>query len=177
MTETAQTLVTLISIGGILLQIDLLVLIALYLKDKNGKWIVWVRRHALKIAFAVALAGTLGSLVMSEIIGFPPCKLCWIQRAFLFPQVVILAAALFVHDRYVTLFAFALTVIGWLTAVYQVLSQATGISIAECTAVGGECSKVYFTEFGYITIPVLSLTIFSYLLIIYWIKGVKYVDA
>lgn len=177
MTEFAQHAITIISLGAILLQIDLVVLLVLYIKDKNGRWIAWAQKYALHIAFGVALAGTLGSLFMSEVIGFPPCKLCWIQRAFLFPQVAILAVALWMKDKSAIPYLFALNFVGWITALYQVISQATGISIAECTAEGGECAKVYFTEFGYITIPVLSLTIFTYLLVIYWIKGVRYVSA
>lgn len=177
MTEFAEHTITIVSFLAILLQIDLLILIILYFKDKNGKWILWLKKYALHIAFFVALGGTLGSLFMSDVIGFPPCKLCWIQRAFLFPQVVILGVGLWIKDNSAIPYLFVLSLIGGLTALYQVISQATGISIAECTAVGGECSKVYFTEFGYITIPVLSLTIFAYLSVVYWIKGVRYVNA
>lgn len=48
---------------------------------------------ALHLALGVALVATLGSLYLSEIANFPPCRLCWYQRIAMYALVPILAAA------------------------------------------------------------------------------------
>jgi thiol-disulfide isomerase/thioredoxin len=49
-----------------------------------------VRPQALALATAVALVATVGSLYLSEVAGFPPCRLCWFQRIAMYPLVVVL---------------------------------------------------------------------------------------
>jgi len=39
-----------------------------------------LNKLALKLAFLVSLAATSGSLFLSEIAHFEPCKFCWFQR-------------------------------------------------------------------------------------------------
>ena len=56
------------------------------------------RRYSLQFALFVAMSATLGSLFFSEIAKFTPCKLCWFQRIFMYPQVLILGIALFYKD-------------------------------------------------------------------------------
>ena len=49
--------------------------------------------QALALAAAAALVGTLGSLYLSEVANFPPCRLCWFQRVAMYPLVVVLGVA------------------------------------------------------------------------------------
>ena len=44
--------------------------------------------------WAVATAATLGALFFSEVMELPPCALCWYQRIFMFPLVLILPGLL-----------------------------------------------------------------------------------
>src|SRR4051794_3718163 len=53
---------------------------------------------ALLLAFAVALVCTLGSLYLSEVAHFVPCKLCWYQRIAMYPLVPILGLAALRQD-------------------------------------------------------------------------------
>src|SRR5689334_20347555 len=41
-----------------------------------------------------SLCASFGSLALSNIIGFPPCELCWFQRIAMYPQVLICLVAL-----------------------------------------------------------------------------------
>ena len=41
------------------------------------------------LAWLIATLATLGALFMSEIMGLAPCVLCWYQRIFMFPLVII----------------------------------------------------------------------------------------
>src|SRR5690625_1829649 len=50
--------------------------------------------NILLFIWTVALISLLGSLFYSEVMGYEPCKLCWIQRIFMYPLVVIYGYAL-----------------------------------------------------------------------------------
>ena len=59
----------------------------------------WARLHdevaggAVGLAWLVAAVAMSGSLYFSEVAGFTPCRLCWAQRACMYPLVVLLAVA------------------------------------------------------------------------------------
>lgn len=50
--------------------------------------------HILFTAWAISLIATSGSLYLSEIMKYEPCILCWYQRIFMYPLVIILAVAI-----------------------------------------------------------------------------------
>ncbi|MFO7577000.1 MAG: disulfide bond formation protein B [Pelovirga sp.] len=114
----------------------------------------------------VSLAVT-GSLFFSYVMGFAPCVLCWYQRIFLFPLVLVLAAGLFPFDRAVVKFALPLAVGGWLTALYHTLLYEGIIpeSIQPCSQ-GVSCTEEYIELFGFISIPMLSLMAFTTLIVL-----------
>jgi len=116
----------------------------------------------LFLTWFVASTSTLGSLFFSHVMEFAPCVLCWYQRIFLFPLVLILAAGLFPFDRRVVKFALPLAIAGWLTALYHNLLY-TGIipeSIQPCSQ-GVSCTEDYIELFGLLSIPMLSFLSFS----------------
>lgn len=138
-----------------------------------GRTVVkFISDYAIHLSFLVALGAVLGSLFYSEVIGFEACVLCWWQRVFLYPIVPILGIALWKKDRGVFRYAVPLALIAAVIGVYQVYSNFSGFSLLPCTAAEGACSKIYVKEFGYITIPVMSLTVSLYILLIAWAKKV-----
>ena len=126
----------------------------------------WIGRRAIGLAFFFSFGGLVGSLFFSEVAGFEPCVLCWVQRVFLYPQVVILGLAWIWQDRAVIPYSLALSVLGGLVALYHAFTNLGGHSFLPCTAVGGECSRIYVLEYGYITIPMMALTAFAVLIVI-----------
>lgn len=54
----------------------------------------FLAKNAFLFSFLIVASASLGSLFYSEIIGFEPCKLCWYQRVFMYPQVIIFGIAL-----------------------------------------------------------------------------------
>lgn len=113
-------------------------------------------------AWLVAGASTLGALFFGEVMQLPPCVLCWYQRIFMFPLVLILPIGLFPFDPKVVRYALALAVAGWLFAVFHLLLVAGVIpeSIQPC-AQGVPCSQTVIEWFGFVTIPLLSVIAFS----------------
>ena len=157
-----QTLVIL-TIAG---QIILAVLIA-SLVIKRDQPLNFFAKNVLAFSFLVALTATLGSLFYSEIAGYEPCKLCWFQRIFMYPQAILLGLAWLKKDHSIILYSLALSVIGALIAGYHYLLQIGLVPSVNCSAVGYSisCSKRFVMQFGYITIPIMSLTAFLLIII------------
>ena len=114
----------------------------------------WILLFAAWLTTAVATAG---SLFFSYVMGFAPCVLCWYQRIFLFPLVIVLALGLFPLDRKVVRYALPLATLGWLVAGYHNLLYAGIIPerLQPC-AKGVSCTEEYIELFGFLSIPMLS---------------------
>ncbi len=127
-----------------------------------------VRLYSLKIAFVVSLTATLGSLFFSEVAKFEPCKLCWLQRIFMYPLPIIIGVAIYNKIKEVWKFVLPLSVIGALIAVYHYYYQVSGNTLISCSTVGfsASCSERFFTYYGYITIPWMSLSAFTYIFVL-----------
>jgi disulfide bond formation protein DsbB len=112
--------------------------------------------------WVIASVSTLGALFFSEVMQLPPCVLCWYQRIFMFPLVLMLPAALFPFDARIVRYALPLSLIGGLIAFFHVLLVAGVIpeDIKPCTQ-GVPCSETQIEWFGFLTIPLLSLLAFS----------------
>ncbi len=133
-------------------------------KNWRAKIYRFVHTHILNLLFVEALFAFVGSLVYSQIIGFPPCDLCWVQRILIYPQVIIALVAMIKKDKMIVDYLLPMSIIGALVALYHSLIQ-WGFSFGAtggCTALGGACAKVFVLEFGYITMPFMSFTIFAY---------------
>jgi disulfide bond formation protein DsbB len=121
-------------------------------------------KYVLYLAFVQALVATLGSLFFSEVMKFTPCVLCWYQRIAMYPLVAIFAVGILKKDRNVVFYAWPLIAIGWIIAVYHNLLYYHLLpeSIVPCIQ-GVSCTTRFFAWFGFITIPLLSLTAFTIL--------------
>lgn len=114
----------------------------------------------------VATIATLGSLFMSEVIGMQPCVLCWWQRIFIYPLVVVFAVSLFPLDRNVVRYALPIAVLGWCFAIYHYLLYVGFIpeNLQPCGE-GPSCAEVNLEMFGFITIPMLSILSYTSIII------------
>jgi disulfide bond formation protein DsbB len=113
-------------------------------------------------AWLVATASTLGALFFSEVMQLPPCVLCWYQRIFMFPLVLLLPIGLFPFDPRVVRYALPLVLVGSVIAVFHVLLVAGLIpaSVTPCSR-GVPCSETQIEWFGFLSIPVLSAFAFA----------------
>lgn len=174
MTPTAELVTTVLAFLTLLAGIATIVIagllvVAHFSKTPHGagRAMLVIAPYALPLAFGVSLVGVVATLYYSEIVGFIPCKLCWIQRIFFYPQVVILAMALFRGARDAVRYLIPLSVVGLIVAIYHYQLQWGGSSIVPCAADGSsDCSVRFFVEFGYITEVMMSLTGFALLLIL-----------
>lgn len=124
-------------------------------------------RAGLVLALLVAAAATLGSLLYSEVIGYEPCKLCWFQRIFMYPLVVLLGLAAWRKDRGAAVYGIVLAGAGGMIALYHYLLQLGLAPSLSCSAVGYSvsCAKVFVLQYGYISFPLMAATAFAFIVV------------
>ncbi len=167
MTETITAILSLLTIVGQILILAYIMLIIFFPKHNFRELI---RQYAPHLALAAVGLGTLISLFYSEIAGYEPCKLCWYQRIFMYPQVVLLITAL-IKKRAGPMLAYTLplSIIGGAIAIYQYLLQLGVVDGGFCaiSGVSVSCAQRLVMTYGYITIPLMSATAFGLSIISY----------
>src|SRR3989338_7126816 len=131
-----QILSVLTIIGQLLLAAALVALIFFYERLKQRRFLNWFLKNSLILALVVAALATSGSLFYSEVAGFAPCKLCWFQRIFMYPQVILLAAALWLKDENIVYYSSWLAGFGLAIAAYHYLLQVNVAPVLSCSTVG-----------------------------------------
>ena len=123
--------------------------------------ISFLRKNILYVAWLQAIIAMVGSLYFSEIKHYNPCVLCWYQRILMYPLVLIIAAGILKRDKNIPHYVLPMSLTGVVIAAYHVLLQQGFLpeSVAPC-AIGASCAMKYTGYFGFITIPVMSLTAF-----------------
>lgn len=130
--------------------------------EKNN--LAW---NLIFFCWIIATIATLGSLFFSEIMGLKPCVLCWYQRIFIYPLVVILFIGMFPLEKNVVRYALPLAVIGWFFAVYHYLLYSGYIpeSLQPCDQ-EASCADINLELLGFITIPMLSILSFTAIIVL-----------
>ncbi len=125
-----------------------------------------VAGYELWLAFGVAAIATLGSLYLSEIAHLTPCKLCWFQRIFMYPLVVVLGVAAWRRDASVRLTTMLLAWIGAAIAVYHyTIQRYPSLGGGSCDA-SAPCSAAYIWQWDFISIPFMAASAFGLILVL-----------
>ena len=111
----------------------------------------------------VATGAMAGSLYFSEIAGFVPCHLCYVQRYFMYPLSVIGLVAAFVKKQWLYLFIALQAIVGAGVSTYHVLIQRLATLDGGSCSLEAPCSARWVNEFGFVSIPMMAL--FCFLLI------------
>ena len=184
MTPLASIMTELFSLGTLIAQIAIvlgaLLLLLVILKHPNERLHHISRKtadKALLIGLVVSVVSLIASLFYSNIIGFSPCELCWWQRVFLYPQIILFAAAFYnerarkVQDDMVFLYSLIFSIIGAAVGAFLYYGQMFNPNaLALCATAGESCSKIFFISFGYISIPLMSLTVYAVLILLYFFR-------
>ena len=148
--------------------IFLAVIWVLFFRKKQNVAVEFISKHGMFLAFLSALTATLASLFYSQVAGFAPCQLCWLQRIFMYPEVVLLGLALIKKDSGIIDYALLLAVIGFFISLYHnyVYYYNGGLNVfCQLAGVQVSCVKRYVFEFGYVTIPLMAATTFLLVII------------
>ncbi len=151
-----------------------LVLLFDYKWNNQKLYLQFVSPYVWAVIIATSLGGVATTLLYSEVFGFVPCSLCWLQRVALYPQALMALAAFYVKDKvFFPLYGLVLSTFGLLVAVYQYIYQALPKELLEsgvmpCLADGSaDCSKKVMEVFGFVTFPFLSAVLFLFLITLF----------
>jgi disulfide bond formation protein DsbB len=154
------------TLGGNILFM-LLLIAHVVVKPFFRKVMEWIGEHTLLLGLFLSASATIGSLMYSQVVGYPACILCWVQRIFMYPLMFLFGLAWWRKDRSIIPYALLLTLLGGMVALYQwakdmlALYGDPSLSLG-CPVVAGlpSCDRIYVLEFGYITIPMIALNAF-----------------
>src|SRR5699024_1322685 len=122
----------------------------------------------MMLVWAIALLARVGSVFYSEVMGYEPCELCWIQRILMYPLVVIYGVAALKKNVSIAFRGLILSGIGMFVSIYHYMIQ----KLPAFQASGGICGVVpcnlqYVNFFGFVTIPFLAGTAFILIFILH----------
>lgn len=168
------------SLSSIIAQaISVVLLASLFSKTLRGSMFVsFFATRSILIAFIASSLAMAGSLTYSDVIGYAPCVLCWFQRIFIYPQVFLTVVALYNRDLSIRLYGVVLSSIGAALALWHYLGQL-GFGTLPCSAIGYSvsCAERFVMQYGYITIPMMALSAFLFILLSFAVSLKKDKDS
>lgn len=135
---------------------------------------VFLQNNGMWMVATLSVGAIVGSLIFSDYYGIPPCDLCWFQRILIYPQALIMGIAAYKRDIKAWSYALWLSIIGLLIGLYQSNEQlgvTNAIPKLDCVAdASAACAQIHMLEFGYITFPLASATLFLAIIILYFFR-------
>ncbi len=120
---------------------------------------------------AISFVSIVGSLIFQLIYETPVCELCWWQRIFLYPVIVIALVALWYRTREAHITIGILSLLGFFIAVYHYYYHfqrfVLGNVLALPCSYGGllpACTDSPILIFGFATIPFMGIMVFGSLI-------------
>lgn len=163
-----------IGILGLQIILGFLIIYLIYRKISKKKILPlenFLRNNGMWMVAVLSFGAIVGSLIFSDYYGIPPCDLCWFQRILIYPQALIMGIAAYKHDLQAWTYSLWLSIIGLAIGLYQSNEQlgvTTVIPKLDCVAdASAACAQVHMLEFGYITFPLASATLFLAIIILY----------
>lgn len=111
-----------------------------------ARWLAWL----------VAAAAMVGSLVYSEYFGYEPCLLCWYQRIAMYPLAFVLLVGAIRRERTIAFYGLPLSVVGLAISIYHLVIQNSPTVDAGACDPSNPCSFKYVDMFGFVSIPFMA---------------------
>ena len=175
-----ETLNYLLALGTLAMQIVAAAFLVLYFLQRRVTDLQdigeFLHRRGLWIGFFLSLGASALTLYYSEVLGFEACFWCWMQRAFLYPQIILFGLAIWKRDvrtrgdergdRTIAEYSIALSIAGAFSALYHHMLQIMPAGTLPCPATGPSCAQMTLFEFGYITYPLMAFSLFAFLIVV-----------
>ncbi len=146
---------TLVAIGVVALQIGIVTLVILWITKSPLLEKIYQNSHI--IIATIFIASVLGSLIFEYALGYEPCLLCWYQRIAIFGVAILSLTGDIRKNKTLQNQIFIFSILGLLVALLHNYIDIVPSGLDLCGA-GPSCLKRYTYVFGYITIPMMSLT-------------------
>jgi len=132
----------------------------------RGRFRAAVAGYELALAALVAGTATLGSLYLSEIAHLTPCRMCWLQRFLMYPSALVLAVAAWRRYQRVRVPVMIAAATGGTISMYHYLIQwFPSLESSGTCSITVPCTTAWFRVFGFISIPYMALSGFSFVLL------------
>lgn len=118
---------------------------------------------------AIFLASAISSLIYEYVFLYPPCLLCWYQRLAIFAIAILSFTGNLQKSALLRTQIAIMALFGTAVAVFHNIIDIFPTGLDACGSAGPSCLARYVYEFGYITIPMMSLTILALALIFVYI--------
>lgn len=119
-----------------------------------------------EIGLILATLATSGSLYLSNMLGWTPCHLCWFQRIFMYPLVILFGVSLFLDRKDVADYVIPVAMTGGAISVYHYLIQfLPKLQSASCSISEVSCQSTYTFYYWHITIPIMAAVAFTGILL------------
>lgn len=159
-----------VSLGVVILQLFIAIMVLTMIFGKKDNVILsFFREYGFYLGFLVSCGAVVISLFYSNVIGFPPCELCYLNRIFIYPQLILFSMELYKKDKSLVDFSIAFSLLSVITSLYHVYIERGGSSTLPCaadTVNQVSCATRYVFEFSYVTIPVMALSASFFLLLL-----------
>ncbi len=162
------------SVAGLAVLVLTVVLAFDYYRNDQKLYLRLIAPYVWMVIIFTSIGGVATTLLYSEVFGFVPCSLCWLQRVALYSQALMgLAAFLLKDTKHFPVYGIVLSSFGLLVAVYQYIYQMLPAEILQsglvpCLADGSaDCSKKVMEVFGFVTFPFLSAVLFAFLIVLF----------
>ncbi len=170
--QLLSALLALLAVGGTLVLLVARLLVGK--SDAAATFVDGVRPLALPLSFAVSGFAMFGSLWFSEAANYNPCRLCWYQRAAMYPLAVITLVALIRRavvrgadtQREITPYALTLAGVGVVISTYHYIVEWYPTLESNVCAIDVPCTTIWFREFGFVTLPFMALCGFVSIIIL-----------
>lgn len=159
-----------LSLGALFLTI-LIISFLISLITKNSDFYSSIlKKWGIQFIFILTLFSTIMSLVLTHAFDMIPCDLCWYQRIFMYPVVLISGFAWYKKDyRNGAIYSLLLSVFGFIFALYNYLLQVSEPLKNSDTFCSPDslvdCSIPEFVHFGFVNFPYLSMVGFVLVII------------
>ena len=170
MTSFEQPVVVFLATGTLLTEIGLLAYLILsvvkhftdYRETEIESLNNILDRNYREIGLSFAAIATLGSLYLSNIMGWSPCRLCWFQRILMYPLVLLFLISIVLNRKKVSDYTLPLSIIGFATAVYHYLVQFLAqVQASGCSITQVSCEAKYTIYYGHISVPLMAAAAFA----------------
>lgn len=163
----------LIGVGIVVLQIAILAFVILWFK--KSPILEKIYNHSSVILPIIFISSAVGSIVYEYVLGFEPCLLCWYQRIAIFGVAILALTGKLKTNKTLQNQVIVFSILGLIVALVHNYIDIFPTGLDLC-GTGVSCLKRYVAVFGYITIPMMSLTVLtSGLLLSVFVK--KYVPT
>src|SRR3954454_18429557 len=174
--DQVGTLFALLALGAGLLALAIVVVAVL--SARSEAWSERLRAfradYGTTVILGAAILGIVtmvGSLYMSEVAHFAPCRLCWYQRIAAYPLGLLLLMAFVRRDHGIRPYIWLLSGIGIAISTYHVLLEHFPSLESGACEVSNPCTITWVEKFGFVTIPVMAWLAFASIAAVTWLAG------